>query len=182
MSNLSGVYEHLDDGERRCLVAYLKMEHSTLEVHVGTLPFVNYILAADTLRSVIGKQPNSVTSRKASKILEKMKANKLPLYKFTMVLDDILVFRRSQGNSTVKRVMMLGSKKTVECGMQLSDFGKRYKRVKKQVNNQCVLTRLEHNYWEVTCELDVANSAKRQLRALCGSDFPRLRKIKGQWH
>lgn len=187
--NLVGKVEALEIHERQFLVKLLREAHSNLDVSVGSLPFVSSILASDTLRDYIkrfdsGKRDgyrSSPECRHASKLLEKLTSNKLPLFKFTMYLDDILVFRRSRGDSTVKRVMTLGSKKTVPAGLQFNYFKGRYVQPEKQVSNQCLLTRIEPGHWEVLCELSVVNSAKRDLKALCGAEYPRLRKKRGRW-
>jgi len=166
--NLIGWIDGLSDFEKAFLIRCVKMYHPDMNLHLGSLPFLNRPLALGALRGVVFGTPDSADSRKAKKILGEFGETEHQAAQFTMHLDNLQVYKRSRATANRdERLMTLGIKKKSTAGQSYNAFRRKYERQEMVVNHQIILTKGKHNIWSIECDTAIVDQAKEHLFVHC---------------
>lgn len=170
MTNIVEQVDNLSEFEKAFLCRLLGVVAPEMQVHLGTLPFVDQRVVRMALRSVANRNPEGNSTpdgRKAGTILEKLEISGNVI--FTVPLDDGLVLSRSRGTGYHLRLLPLRITKTVHAGIRYQHFGKKWVKPEVTVRCQALMTRVAPGMWKVEVSSTIAKGARNELLELYGT-------------
>lgn len=164
--NLVDMVDILSEFEKAFIVRRLNALDDKMNVHLGTLPFVNLELVVKALHFLPASSKNPEADlRKGKAILEKLKPRGIGFAttRFQIRLNDEKVCKRSSGKNMTNRVVRLPFTKKVEAGIRWNHFKRKYEKPETDVNELALLTRLQPGVWVIECKKSLADATKQYL-------------------